>query len=181
MKGAEGSNEISDMLWLPTEREMFKDGTSVSNSYTYGPYSVTGDETEENQARLEYYADNEKRLKFFAGGEETDITSEYGNWYWEASPYAASASAFCYVSYNGYANPAVRLVWEAAPPLSVSGRTRTIFHSRPLAGREEAAASPCGGPAGAFLGSGMTGGSGGVPLRGPHRGFPWERHNEGRA
>jgi hypothetical protein len=102
-----GQGELEDLLWLPTERELFENGKSTYQyeGTTYGPYnprSVTADETAANQARLEYYTTNESRLKFFAGG-SADITHIHADdWWWEASPYAADAYSFCRVDYAGY-------------------------------------------------------------------------------
>jgi hypothetical protein len=74
--------KINDLLWLPTEWEMFGENT----------YSIAGDETAANQARLEYYTGDESRIKL-AGGSLS--------WYWEASANADSASSFCVVGNNG--------------------------------------------------------------------------------
>jgi hypothetical protein len=109
-KGGTGEdNALSDLLWLPTEREMFHEGISRYNSHQWGLRSVTDDETAQNQARLEYYS----------GGNDTDLDASYHtesngkrikyqrngdvNWYWEASPYSGSSSSFCLVRYYGSA------------------------------------------------------------------------------
>jgi hypothetical protein len=47
------ADPVTDLLWLPTEREMF--GSQTNSSAV---------ETEENQARLEYYTGNDYRKKF---------------------------------------------------------------------------------------------------------------------
>jgi hypothetical protein len=75
------TNEISDILWLPTEREMFG-----SQYYLSPPDS----ETEANQARLEYYDSDTRRTK--------------SAWSWESSPYRASASDVCAVGNYGATN-----------------------------------------------------------------------------
>jgi hypothetical protein len=80
--GATGADSIEDLLWLPTEREMF--GT---RSYSNEEY-----ETETNQARLEYYDNNSKQRKF---------PSNTSNNYWQASPYPGGTTSFCLVSYDG--------------------------------------------------------------------------------
>jgi hypothetical protein len=49
-----GVEKISDLLWLPTEREMFPDGKDYKNE----THSYANQETNTNQARLEYYKDN---------------------------------------------------------------------------------------------------------------------------
>jgi hypothetical protein len=112
VKGASGSNEISDLLWLPTEREMFGGNTN----------SVAADETEENQARLEYYDSNEKRVKYLENGNAKS--------YWEASPSYRDVSnpdnkvnrSFCSVGMSsGSTNYSLAdYIYMAAPPLSVS-------------------------------------------------------------
>jgi hypothetical protein len=84
VNGAGGSMEISDLLWLPTEREMFVDRN----------YSVAGDETAGNQAWFGYYDSDAKRKKYDSNG---------GSYWWEASPYSGSSS-FCIVLLNGYAS-----------------------------------------------------------------------------
>jgi hypothetical protein len=53
------ASELSDLLWLPTEREMFENGKDDEGG---GPFSGGG-ETAANQARLEYYASNALRQK----------------------------------------------------------------------------------------------------------------------
>jgi hypothetical protein len=83
---------ISDVLWLPTEREMFQNGV---DSWGHGLFSDTVNETAANQARLEYYMDDNSRKKQFDGEEKC-----WG--YWEASPYVAAASPFCLVDDYGY-------------------------------------------------------------------------------
>ena len=84
----DGQGELEDLLWLPTEREMFDKNAN----------SVSADETEENQARLEYYDSALKRIKYL---ENSSAKS-----YWEASPsYNEVISwknrSFCSVSMNG--------------------------------------------------------------------------------
>jgi hypothetical protein len=89
-----GLEPINDLLWLPTEREMF--GVHA--------YSVDKDETDGNQARLGYYADSaflQKLYKDNSGYPNVDVDS--GNWYWEASV-SADASSFCLVRYYGNAS-----------------------------------------------------------------------------
>jgi hypothetical protein len=54
-----GVDEISDKLWLPTEREMFGIGP-----WTSGPWAHRDKETPENQAHLEYYINDTKRIKY---------------------------------------------------------------------------------------------------------------------
>jgi hypothetical protein len=86
---ATGADEIEDKVWLPTGREMFGDDDAFAN----GNY-----ETAANQARLEYYTDNESRIKYNSdGGSQA---------YWEASPGWAddnfsSSGTFCEVRSNG--------------------------------------------------------------------------------
>jgi hypothetical protein len=47
----DGAVKIHDLLWLPTEREMFPDGKDANNKTR----SYAEKETNDNQARLEYY------------------------------------------------------------------------------------------------------------------------------
>jgi hypothetical protein len=91
-----GSVTLSDKLWLPTEREMFQDGKDDGN---YGPYSADS-ETEGNQARLAYYADDNTRLKAWGGATTDyypDMKDGYGMWYWMGSAYSGSSTSFCTV------------------------------------------------------------------------------------
>jgi hypothetical protein len=81
---------ITDKLWLPTEWEMFGNGP-----YSYGAYSKTTVEDVTNQAYLEYYNSDLKRIKYNSKG------SAYS--YWEASPYSGNSYGFCSVSSNGSA------------------------------------------------------------------------------
>jgi hypothetical protein len=85
--GASSAALIQDKLWLPTEREMF-----ASQVYSNPAY-----ETEENQARLEYYADESLRTKKYNAFNASD-------WYWLASPLSTSTANFCLVSYTGYSS-----------------------------------------------------------------------------
>jgi hypothetical protein len=84
--GATGYDELSDKLWLPTEREMFETQSQSHVSY----------ETEANQARLAYYTDNAHRRKY--NSVNTAVS------YWEASPYSENAAFFCMVAYTGPAS-----------------------------------------------------------------------------
>ncbi|MDR1636540.1 MAG: DUF6273 domain-containing protein [Treponema sp.] len=85
--GASAADAPADRLWLPTEREMFG-GNEASN---------TTWETAANQARLEYYESNSRRIKYDREGDRM--------WWWEASPsaYSGSAAYFCHVHYYGLA------------------------------------------------------------------------------
>jgi TolB-like protein len=85
-QNATAADALPDWLWLPTEREMF--GRNIWSNKTY--------ETAANQARLEYYESEYRRMKYDKGG---DLM-----WWWEASPDAAGAGSSCYVSYGGYPN-----------------------------------------------------------------------------
>jgi hypothetical protein len=105
------ANKIEDLVWLPTEREMYEGGIipTKGGTTTYGPYSVTTDETASNQARLEYYRvidgdPNDRRAKFWTGtvsSDSTVVTDFSAYWYWEASPYSGSTSSFCDVGSDG--------------------------------------------------------------------------------
>jgi hypothetical protein len=99
-QGATAADPLADWLWLPTERELFENGTSVFAGSTYGPYSATAYETAANQARLEYYQSNALRTKYNAKGTM---------WWWEASPAVGYAAYFCVSNgaggaYNGAAS-----------------------------------------------------------------------------
>ena len=84
VKGACGSNEISDPVWLPTEWEMFGRNN----------YSVAADETADNQAWLEYYDSNAKRIKHL----ENKLAT-----YCAASPNTSGSTFFRGVSSSGAA------------------------------------------------------------------------------
>jgi hypothetical protein len=74
-----GSYIIDDLLWLPTDREIFNRNTGSNSSY----------ETAENQAFLEYYEGGSK-FKYKKNGSQ--------DWYWLASPYDNSEhNLFCCV------------------------------------------------------------------------------------
>jgi hypothetical protein len=87
--GGEGTTPelIEDKIWLPTEWEMA--GT--------GEYSDPVCETEENQARLEYYTNNSEednsksRAKYNASSIRTN--------YWLATPSKSNTDAFCEIYY----------------------------------------------------------------------------------
>jgi hypothetical protein len=84
MSEKNGQTIINDLLWLPTEREMFPGGKDADSN---GPRSIATDETAQNQARLEYYvSDSSRRKAPPAGG------------YWIASADSGSAVYFCYVA-----------------------------------------------------------------------------------
>jgi hypothetical protein len=72
-----GATKISDLLWLPTEREMFP-----ADAITNGPNSYVNDETNANQARLEYYnkPDDENNSPYFK-----EYTSNGAREYWLSS------------------------------------------------------------------------------------------------
>jgi hypothetical protein len=90
------TDAMNDLLWLPTEREMF--GNSDSETY----YSSAAYETTENQARLEYYDGDKRREKFFVF--ETGSVSVWA--YWESSPYSGNSTLFCLVTNSGHPFPA---------------------------------------------------------------------------
>jgi TolB-like protein len=104
--GATGADALADWLWLPTERELFENGTSYNYGIQWGPYSNGRWETAANQARLEYYDGNGQRTKYRVDGNSM--------WWWEASPSTYSTSAvFCVAGGNGVAG--------CAGPSSVGG------------------------------------------------------------
>ncbi|MDR2864116.1 MAG: hypothetical protein LBV68_00715 [Spirochaetaceae bacterium] len=81
-----GTDPITDTLWLPTEWEMFNENFESNGTY----------EKLANQAYLEYYTDPLTRIKYGKGGGT-------GAEYWEASPYRVSAAGCCNVDGNGIA------------------------------------------------------------------------------
>jgi hypothetical protein len=89
-QGADGTDTITDTLWLPTEWEMF--GARTSSSQTY--------EVDAGQARLEYYAAG-------SGGDTSRVKYNSGNaaaYYWLATPRSDDALTFCLVQPNGTAS-----------------------------------------------------------------------------
>jgi hypothetical protein len=109
-KGTNGTGAVtlSDKLWLPTEREIFQDGKSITSSLlggtiTVGPNSANG-ETAANQARLEYYASNNTRLKVSTSASGYPNASAPYEWYWDGSAYSGNSSMFCGVFGNGYSD-----------------------------------------------------------------------------
>jgi hypothetical protein len=72
-----GNSAVStrDRFWLPTIREL-------TGEQSYSPLS----ETEENQARLEYYTGDDKLIKYDASGAQAD--------WWSASPGSGSDGVF---------------------------------------------------------------------------------------
>jgi hypothetical protein len=91
-QGASAADALTDRLWLPTERELF--GRNWGSNETY--------ETAANQARLEYYDNANKRIKYGRDGNTTWNTT----WWREASPSAGSAANFCGASGAGGASGA---------------------------------------------------------------------------
>ncbi|MDR1232082.1 MAG: DUF6273 domain-containing protein [Spirochaetaceae bacterium] len=78
MSKKDGQETINDLLWLPTEWEMFGART----------HSVEADETEATQVSLGYYSDNSSRTKKANGN-----TSSY----WVASANSNNQTSFCCV------------------------------------------------------------------------------------
>ena len=83
------AEEITDVLWLPTERELL-----FGSQYYYSLDS----ETAGNQARLEYYQDDNMRIKYDYSSAPT--------WYWAASLSESLFSTlfFCAVTDSGHTN-----------------------------------------------------------------------------
>jgi hypothetical protein len=77
-------NALTDLLWLPTEREM-----TGSQTYSFA------EETEENQARLGYYI-----------GKTHEYFNKAAPFYWRSSPYSGSSTLFCSVGPRGYTSNA---------------------------------------------------------------------------
>jgi hypothetical protein len=107
-KGTNGTDAVtlSDKLWLPTEREMFGSGTRSADG-----------EKADNQARLEYYTNDNTRLKALRG----DPIGNYPNmktqgWrYWTGSAYSGIVS-FCGVYYTGKTSDEVASSSEGVAP-----------------------------------------------------------------
>jgi hypothetical protein len=96
--GADGTGSVplSDLLWLPTVREMFQDG---KDSNGYRPYSANG-ETADNQARLDYYTADSTRIKVW---QERYPDTDLSNGYWLGSAFFYDSYAFCSVAFEGVA------------------------------------------------------------------------------
>jgi hypothetical protein len=77
------TDKLTDLLWLPTEWELFG---SQTQSFAA--------ETEENQARLKYYTGDEYRIKFIGNSPPWN--------YWESSSFFGDSSMFCGVGRTGY-------------------------------------------------------------------------------
>ncbi|GHV66897.1 hypothetical protein AGMMS49928_02710 [Spirochaetia bacterium] len=88
-EGGTAADALADKLWLPTEWELHG-----SNSWSNKKY-----ETAQNQARLEFYESNAKRIKY-----NLENNGNYGMWYWEASPYSSSAANLAIIDFFGFAN-----------------------------------------------------------------------------
>jgi hypothetical protein len=85
--GASAADLIEDKIWLPTERELRGSRTCSHDTY----------ETEVNQARLEYYADNGKRKKYLPGGTN-------GTQWWNSSTWSTKTDSFCCAWSDGSAS-----------------------------------------------------------------------------
>jgi hypothetical protein len=77
------TDKISDRLWLPTEREM-----GVTQSI-----HASNIETENNQAWLKYYSDDESRKKYCMNGQVEE--------YWLASTHSSNPTSFCLINNRG--------------------------------------------------------------------------------
>ncbi|MDR2864898.1 MAG: DUF6273 domain-containing protein, partial [Spirochaetaceae bacterium] len=80
-----GTDTITDTLWLPTEREIFNSRTYSNDTY----------ETPADQAYLEYYTGDPERVKYNTGEDQ--------QWYWESSPFGGNSLRGCAVNPNGSA------------------------------------------------------------------------------
>jgi hypothetical protein len=99
-KSSNGADTVplSDKLWLPTEREMFRDGKST---YAEGLYSADS-ETEDNQARLAYYTTDSTRLKVWHERKDRyPNMTNLGSDYWTGSTYSGSSLTFTIVRDTG--------------------------------------------------------------------------------
>jgi hypothetical protein len=90
-----GLETINDLLWLPTEREIYgeiiKPGI-IGSSNLSGP-----NETAENQVRLDYYTLNKFRDKPMV----EDAAVQYSQFYWLASAANGNDTQFCHVGGAG--------------------------------------------------------------------------------
>lgn len=75
-------------VWVPLEYELFGDET----------YAPTTEHTTGNARKYPIFTDNASRIKRMNNG------SGDAQWYWTASPYAITATAFCIVHNSGSAN-----------------------------------------------------------------------------
>ncbi|MDR2246867.1 MAG: hypothetical protein LBE17_09440, partial [Treponema sp.] len=75
--------KVQDLLWLPTEREMFES--------TAGYYTIAY-ETEANQAWLEYYTSNDRRKKATPTGETNKM------YYLGSAPFGESNNVTSFVT-----------------------------------------------------------------------------------
>ena len=75
-------------VWIPLEYEMF--GTTT--------YSPATEHSNGNARKYPIFTDITSRIKKQNNG------SGSANWYWEASPFASSATSFCGVNSNGTSN-----------------------------------------------------------------------------
>jgi hypothetical protein len=96
--GATAADLIEDLLWLPTEGELFGfDPASYTNNGSHsawGPLSNQTYENETNQARFAYYTSDAQRIKY------NSSNSCYG--YVDASPHTSTVG-FCTVNSDGSA------------------------------------------------------------------------------
>jgi hypothetical protein len=83
-----GTHEITDTLWLPTEREISGDGPYLSNITANRTY-----ETASNQAHFEYYDGYDKRVKYNSANSKIN--------YYDASPQIGSMIHACLIGENG--------------------------------------------------------------------------------
>jgi hypothetical protein len=102
--GGNSTDMLQDLLWLPTEREMF--GINGNN----GGSSIPA-ETATNQARLAYYGSSFDRVKGSLGGGPS--------WYWEASP--NMSMSYCRVVEDGTVggNTGISAVGGVAPAFCI--------------------------------------------------------------
>ncbi|MDR1096474.1 MAG: DUF6273 domain-containing protein [Spirochaetaceae bacterium] len=106
--------KITDLLWLPTEREMFGNGP-FTHMTPPGPYA-SDEETENNQARLEYYTSYNSRIKLVT---IENASASAGTLYWMASmPASGHGPAFLHVCIDGRTHDST-LNLAAAPAFCV--------------------------------------------------------------
>jgi hypothetical protein len=96
--------EIHDTLWLPTEGELYEQRW----------FSDYVGETENNQARLEYYTDDGKRIKYYGDPGNGEGAYEH----WSASAYSGSWQ-FCHACFDGKAHISLDVALGVAPAFCV--------------------------------------------------------------
>jgi hypothetical protein len=105
-------------LWLPSENEIF--GANAWGEVGHG---------DGQKLHIPLYQKSyAHRIKRYNGSRD---------WYWLSSPHSGSAAYFCNSTTMVLLTPTLRVVWVAAPPLSVSRSDTDNLESLPLVGRDK--------------------------------------------